>query len=175
MLDITRPIVVGVDGSPASLGAVRWAANEAVRHARALRVAHALDLSEGSAPEADQQRIVLDAAVEARYWAPGTEVTTTTARASPVALLHEQSRQASLIVVGGRGHGGFAGLLLGSVGQRLVAYAECPVLIIHGGERWAGPEAQLPISAPVVVGDDGSVAARHALVMAGSRSCGSAR
>jgi nucleotide-binding universal stress UspA family protein len=163
MSEISRPIVVGVDESPASLGVLRWAANEAVRHARALRVVHALEHSEPPASQADQQRIALDAAIEARLLAPGIEVTTTTALGPPAEMLREQSRWASMIVIGGSGH---HGLVFGSIGERLAACAECPVLVVPNGERWAGPEVHLPTSAPIVVGDDGSAAARHALGLA---------
>ena len=50
----------------------------------------------------------------------------------PAQVLIEESRQAELLVVGSRGHGGFAGLMLGSVSQACAEYAKCPVLILHG-------------------------------------------
>ena len=166
MPDIRRPVVVGVDGSPASLGAVRWAVDEAARHSVPLKVVHALGRPGLLGFSSKEQRIALDAAVEARRWVPGTEVTTTTAVGSPAGVLRDQSHRAGLVVVGSRGHGGFSGLLVGSVSAHLAAYAHCPLLVVHRGENWAGQEAQLPSHAPIVVGDDGSAPAQHALGLA---------
>ncbi|MFC4043656.1 universal stress protein [Dactylosporangium siamense] len=175
-----RPVVVGVDGSTASLGAVRWAADEAARHDRTLRIVHAL-CWEGPA---DGQGVVLDAAADARGWQPGLVVETVTVGGPAARVLQEQSRTASLVVIGGRPHDG--GLLNSSVGAHLAAFAHCPVLVVNQGERWltedrnpadlwpgppsadrAGPGADpmtaLPGSAPVVVGIDGSPSGWRAL------------
>ena len=46
-------------------------------------------------------------------------------------MLIERSKEADLVVVGSRGHGGFKGMLLGSVSQHLVAHAECPVVVVR--------------------------------------------
>jgi nucleotide-binding universal stress UspA family protein len=54
-------------------------------------------------------------------------------RADPV-LLHE-SENAAMLVVSSRGHGGFVGLLLGSVSAAVAEHAKCPVLVLHGAER----------------------------------------
>lgn len=182
-----RPVVVGVDGSVASLGAVRWAADEAARHDRTLRIVHALSW-EGPA---DGQGVVLDAAADARGWQPGIAVETVTVGGPAARVLQEQSRAASLVVIGGRPHDG--GLLNSSVGTHLAAFAHCPVLVVNRGERWltedrhplgtawpdapgppspdrAGPGADpmtaLPGAAPVVAGVDGSPAAWRALEFA---------
>ncbi|MET7402278.1 universal stress protein [Dactylosporangium sp. NPDC005572] len=164
MTVIRRPVVVGIDGSSAAFGAVRWAADEAVRHGQPLRVAHALE--ESGEASVDEQRIVLDAGAEARNWQPGLDVTTATSHGSPARMLVEQSRHASLVVVGSRGRGGFRSLLVGSVSRQVAEHAQCPVLVVHHAERWAGPEAQLPRHAPVVVGADGSAAAELAVELA---------
>ncbi|MET7421425.1 universal stress protein [Dactylosporangium sp. NPDC005555] len=168
-----RPVVVGVDGSAASLGAVRWAADEAARHDRTLRIVHAM-YWEGPA---DGQGVVLDAAADARGWQPGIAVETVTVGGQAARVLQEQSRVAGLVAIGGRPHDG--GLLNSSVGTHLAAYAHCPVLVVNRGERWltsaftadvAGPGTDpmtaLPASAPVVVGVDGSPSAWRALEFA---------
>ncbi|WP_432824861.1 universal stress protein [Dactylosporangium sp. CA-092794] len=153
-----NPIVVGVDGSTAALGAVRWAADEAARHGRVLRIVHAMSW-EGTA---DSQGLVLDAAVEARDWQPGIAVETMTVGGSPARVLREQSRTAALVVIGGRVHDG--GLFDASVGAHLASYAHCPVLVVNNGWRWADPMSALPRHAPVVVGVDGSPSSQRALV-----------
>jgi nucleotide-binding universal stress UspA family protein len=51
----------------------------------------------------------------------------------PAAVLVHESKNAALVVVGSRGHGAFAGMLLGSVGQHLAAHASCPVVIVRDG------------------------------------------
>ncbi|GGM68281.1 universal stress protein [Dactylosporangium sucinum] len=165
---IRRPVVVGIDGSPAAFGAVRWAADEALRHGQPLRIVHALEVPVVQEEEAfpDEQRLVLDAAAEARNWQPGLDVTTATSHGSPGSMLVEQSRHASLVVVGSRGRGGFRALLLGSVSLQVAAHAHCPVLVVHHAERWAGPEAQLPRHQPIVVGADGSAGGEAALELA---------
>jgi len=70
----------------------------------------------------------------------------------------EASEEADLVVIGSRGHGGFRGLLLGSVGAQVAAHAVCPIAVIRG----TAPEA----AAKVVVGIDGSPAAEAALAFA---------
>ncbi|MFI5909992.1 universal stress protein [Dactylosporangium sp. NPDC051541] len=152
-----RPIAVGVDGSAASLGAVRWAADEAARQGRVLRIVHALSW-EGPA---DGQGLVLDAAAEARAWQPGIAVETMTTGGAPAHVLREQSRTAALVVIGGRVHDG--GLLDVSVGAHLSGFAHCPVLVVNNGWRWADPLAALPAAGPVVVGVDGSPSSERAL------------
>ncbi|MEV0132090.1 universal stress protein [Dactylosporangium sp. NPDC050688] len=163
---IHRPVIVGVDGSPAAFGAVRWGADLAARMGRSLRIMHALGMPGPFEEVIDEQGLVLDAAAEARLWYPGLHVTTSTWHGQPAHVLREQSRHAELIVVGSRGHGGFHALRVGSVGLNLAMYSHCPVLVVHHAERWAGPEAALPSGRPVVVGADGSLGGRQALELA---------
>ncbi|MEV4135244.1 universal stress protein [Dactylosporangium sp. NPDC049742] len=160
------PIVVGVDGSAASSGAVRWAVDEAARHGCPLMVVHALGMPVPFGLSAQEPAPARSAAALARGWEPTVEVGTVVVAGEPSDVLCEQSHHARLVVIGSRGFGGFAGLLLGSVGMHLSSRAACPVLVVHHAERWAGPEASLPRNGPVVVGVDGSSGSVLALELA---------
>ncbi|GAA2718537.1 hypothetical protein GCM10010429_43130 [Micromonospora olivasterospora] len=73
-----------------------------------------------------------EAADELRGRWPGLDVAASQVAGGPAASLVAESRRAELVVVGSRGLGGFAGLLLGSVTQAVVRHAHCPVLVAHG-------------------------------------------
>ncbi|GAA2574831.1 universal stress protein [Dactylosporangium fulvum] len=169
MIANRRPVIVGVDGSPASLGAVRWAVDEAVRHGKPLRITHALGVPGPSEQAVDEHVIALEAAIEARNWHRGLHITTSTWHGSPAHVLIEESRHASLVVVGSRRTRGFHSLLDGSVGLQLATHAYCPVLIVHHAERWTGPERPLP-QQPIVVGSDGSAPSEFAVGLAFSEA-----
>jgi nucleotide-binding universal stress UspA family protein len=80
----------------------------------------------------------------------------------PEAVLQAESRRAELVVVGNRGLGGFAGLLIGSVAVALAGHTECPVVVVRGAE----PDDAAPLLEPVVVGVDGSPESEAALAFA---------
>ena len=139
-------IVVGVDGSANSKAALAWAYDEATHHDASLTVVtawHAPPLPMtppyGSMPdqgyESQPKRNALEvleglvAALEARE--PAVDVRTSIEEGSPAKVLIERSAESDLLVVGHRGHGGFAGMLLGSVSQHLVAHAHCPVVVVR--------------------------------------------
>lgn len=163
-------IVVGTDGSEVSMHAVAWAAKEAVLHGRTLRVVHALERwiyqMPDDAPFAHVGRwtrqsasdLLAEAGEHGRRAAPGVELTSELLPGDArTVLLHEASR-ASMLVVGGRGEGGFAGLLLGSVAHGVTGRAENPVAVIQGPL----PEE----SREVVVGVDDSPGSRAAVELA---------
>ncbi|MEU4428807.1 universal stress protein [Actinoplanes sp. NPDC024001] len=144
------PVVAGVDGSAASADALDLAAEEAVLRGADLVVAHAYRASEpynddpltppahDAALVEEQQRkalVELTADVTQRY--PQLTIHHEATRDSPGQLLVERSRLAQVVVVGSRGRGGFAGLLLGSVSQHLIYHADCPVLVVRRGEATA--------------------------------------
>lgn len=141
-----RPLVVGVDGSDASLTAADWAVDEAVRHGQPLRIVHASlwERYEGAVPTRTADRpseqvfaenIVGAVAERALRRAPGLTVTTAVlAEDAPSALLDE-GRQAASLVVGSRGRGALAGLLLGSVGLVVAARSHCPVVVVRGDRQ----------------------------------------
>lgn len=137
-----RPfIVVGVDGSPSSKLALRWAARIARAENARIDVLgvwqwpYAYGWAAIPADYAPQQDIekVLTEAVDEVFGAhrPG-DLRIGVLEGDPARLLIELSKQARLVVVGSRGHGGFAGLLLGSVSAKVAERAHCPVLIAHG-------------------------------------------
>ncbi|MGW0432796.1 universal stress protein [Micromonospora sp. NPDC003197] len=165
-----KTVVVGVDGSDSSLNAVRTAAAEAARRGRALHVVHAfvwpmLRVPVGPPPGGpaegglrnQAERVLADAVAEAEAAAPGITVTGSIVEGQPAAVLLGQSRDADLLVLGDRGLGGFAGLLVGSVAIQVAEYAQCPVLITRGTP---------PTTGPVVVGVDGSARSAAAVAFA---------
>ncbi|MEE4590806.1 universal stress protein [Streptomyces sp. DSM 41524] len=139
------PLVVGVDGSHHSLQAVDWAVDAAARHAVPLRLVHASlwERYEGIAPAADPERpweqirdeeIAASAAERARRRGPDVKVAAEVLPEDPVDALLRAGREASGVVVGSRGRGELAGLLLGSVSLAVAARAGCPVTVVRGGE-----------------------------------------
>ncbi|MFF3949020.1 universal stress protein [Streptomyces sp. NPDC001902] len=148
---MTLPLVVGTDGSDAALKAVDWAADEAEVRGLPLRIVHASlwERYEGRAPSFSRvppeaqilaQHIASSARERAGLRRPGLEVSAEVlAEDTTYALLREATR-ATAVVVGHRGRGDMAGLLLGSVGLTLAGRAECPVVVVRGDreERDAG-------------------------------------
>jgi nucleotide-binding universal stress UspA family protein len=133
-----RKVVVGIDGSPASLEAMEAAAQEATLRGASLQVAMTWDwpLAYGRTPmlhESDPvggARKEFEAAVASLKEAhPDLTIATLFEHGHPVPALVEASEGADLLVVGSRGHGEFVGMLLGSVSQHCAAQAHCPVLI----------------------------------------------
>ncbi|MET9232223.1 universal stress protein [Lentzea sp. NPDC003310] len=151
-------VVVGLDGSESARGAVRWAAVEAARRGASLRIVHAepplpveaLDPS-GSARRAlheEAVRWVQSAIAAAGESAPDVGVQVRIEIGSASRLLERESRSAALVVVGSRGLGGFAGLVLGSVAVTLSCHAFCPVVVVRDDD--SAPDG------PVVVGVNGA-------------------
>ncbi|MGW4700243.1 universal stress protein [Streptomyces sp. NPDC004285] len=140
------PLVVGVDGSDASLTAVDWAVDEALRHGRPLRIVHASlwERYEGVAPPSATDRpagqifaesVVATAAGRVRLRAPALPVTTDVLGEDASTALLREGESAMAVVVGSRGRGGFAELLLGSVGLVVAARAHCPVVVVRGDRQ----------------------------------------
>lgn len=161
------PVLVGTDGSAIADAAVRWAAAEAGRRGAALHVVHAWvwplmkvrlgpapDAPPGAGLQAQADRTLAEAAAVARDACRGLAVTESLLVGDAAARLVAASREAQLLVVGNRGLGGFAGLLLGSVSASVVTNAACPVVVVTGTSNAEGP---------VVVGVDEDGAARAAV------------
>ncbi|WP_089154067.1 universal stress protein [Micromonospora sp. NBS 11-29] len=163
-------VVVGVDGSEAASRAVRLAAREADRRHRPLRVVHGFiwpllrvpvsapaQAPPGAGLRHQAERLVAEAVTQAQAECPGLRITGEIIDGEAAAVLLGESPAAALVVLGDRGLGGFAALVLGSVAVQVAAHADCPVLIARGADRPAGP---------VVVGVDGSELSRAAVEFA---------
>ncbi len=130
IVDSTPPIVVGVDGSPSSKAALAWAARQAeLSHVPLLVVSSWRSGTSYGWPSAEA--IIEDCLTEVLGPDPGIDIGTLVLEGHPAPVLTEQSKTASLIVVGSRGRGEFAGMLLGSVSEFLSTHAHCPVLIVR--------------------------------------------
>jgi nucleotide-binding universal stress UspA family protein len=140
-------IVVGVDGFESSAAALRWAIHQAKLTGAVVEAVTAWHVPPSSGLVAatdmpdyqdDARMILTEAIVETCTIDPDVEVRprVVEGRAGPV--LVQAAEGADLLVVGGRGHGGLAEVLLGSVGQYCVHNAPCPVVIMRGK---AGPHA----------------------------------
>jgi nucleotide-binding universal stress UspA family protein len=137
-----RRIVAGVDGSPSSRAALRWAIRQAkltgavVDAVCAWRLPAgyewAPDTTGGADFQAEALKNLTEAVSEMSDERPDVEVRQRVVWGHPAQVLVEAARGADLLVVGSRGHGGFAGALLGSVSQHCVHHAPCPVLVIRG-------------------------------------------
>jgi nucleotide-binding universal stress UspA family protein len=147
-------VVVGVDGSASATRAAEVAGELALRRDLPLHVMHVVQVDSRTTA----RRIVDDAVAHVRERFPTLEVVAELADGNAAGALVHASRNAEFVVVGHRGLGGFTELLVGSVGVHTTTHAHCPVLVVRG-------EAGEP-QAPVVVGVDGSMAARAAAKIA---------
>jgi len=137
--EVARPlIVVGVDGSDESVKATAWAAEQARATGGTLELlivwarpmSYGLPLVVGGYnPENEAQAVVEKAASGIDL--PAERLRTHVVNAAPALALVERSRSADLLVVGSRGHGGFAELLLGSVSDHCVHHASCTVVVVR--------------------------------------------
>jgi nucleotide-binding universal stress UspA family protein len=146
-------IVVGVDSSDGAKAALRFALEEAKLREATLRVVHGWQFGYvgvtglegfspiGGADLGDLRRtaeIALDAVMqEVAPDSDGLVVDLRVSEGPPATVLVDESRDADMLIVGSRGHGGFAGLLLGSVSQQCAHHAACPVVIVHAPARAA--------------------------------------
>lgn len=138
-------VVVGVDGSESSQRALEWAANEAHEHQAELVVmttyivpSAPMTVGYLAMPSLDEQEWQAEAEEKTRELVrdtlgaePAMKVTVEAVHGLPAKMLIDASKDADLIVVGTRGHGGFAGMLLGSVSQHLAAHAACTVAVVR--------------------------------------------
>ncbi|MGY4769660.1 universal stress protein [Kribbella sp. CWNU-51] len=163
------PILVGYDGSPGSQSALRWAVTEAVRQLAPLRILDAFELiitvrpSPGQVVPLDALRTArqteLDSVAESvRLQHPELQVEASLVGGAAVPALLDGAEHARLVVLGSRGHGGWSGLLVGSVAVQVTTHAPCPVIVIPHDLRAHAHETPT-----VVVGVDGSKASAKAI------------
>jgi nucleotide-binding universal stress UspA family protein len=151
-------VVVGFDGQPPAERALDWAVAEAQRAKAPLHVVYARMMPlRGPTPEAGfavhttESDEVLGAAIDrVRSLAPGLSVTTASAYRNAAALLVDESRDATCLVVGARGRSALGRVFLGSTSIDVAAHAPCPVVVVRELPQ------QLPDRPGVVVGSDGS-------------------
>jgi nucleotide-binding universal stress UspA family protein len=165
----TPAVVVGVDGSTGAKAALRWALGEARLRNSPLRTVHAwtfgyiggsvegypywggslgsytslgVDLNDlHRAAEDLLERAIADVGDETK----GIEIERQVIQGSAAEVLVQAASPADLLVVGSRGHGGFTGLLLGSVSQQCVHHAQCPVVVVHSPKP--APADREPVAA----------------------------
>ncbi|MEU0250257.1 universal stress protein [Streptomyces sp. NPDC006235] len=156
----TLPVIAAVDGSDGSLRALEWALDAARRRSAPLRVVHVRQYAHWAQPEVlaaetpdPRADPVLDRArehVESLSARPDTEYLGL--EGAPGAVLPELGSSAQLLVLGSRGRGGFASLLLGSNGMAAARDAECPVVVVPRPGRAVPGEAPSGPGPRVVVG-----------------------
>ncbi|MGN9781063.1 universal stress protein [Nonomuraea sp. ZG12] len=163
---MSRFVVVGVDGSKAAAAALDWAVDDAARRGLALRVVLVRQPWAAEHPRSgdhesrtEQCHRLLDAAADrARARSPGLETTTALVTGAVIERLRTESETADTVVIGSRGLGGFAGLVLGSAGLGLAGHTHGPLVIVRGPAHTSYGE--------VVVGFDGSSGSDAAIAYA---------
>lgn len=141
-LDVPGAVVVGVDGSDSSRRALEWAAEYARQMGHPLVAIYAWEwprrfgvlapLPSVTDFEDDGRQILVESIEKALGPDRAPQVARKVLRGYAALVLVEASRTASLVVVGSRGHGEFAGMLLGSVSEFLSTHAHSPVVIVRG-------------------------------------------
>jgi nucleotide-binding universal stress UspA family protein len=137
-------IVVGVDGSENSIEALRWAANQAAMSGGELRAVFVWEfpymdvvpptLGTTLPPYSEMEaaaRVRLDETVNRAQLAHAVAVERVVVEGAPSRVLLDEAKDADMLVIGARGHGGFVGLLTGSVATQVVNHATVPVAVIR--------------------------------------------
>jgi nucleotide-binding universal stress UspA family protein len=143
VVDTRVVIVVGLDGSPGSKAALQWALDEARLRGWPVRAVLAFPAS-AAVPSAGFDPVPIDiegfdneaeaalaALVEQAGDTSDVEIERVAIPGPPAQVLIDESEEAKLLVVGSRGIGGVAGLVLGSVSTQIAHHASCPVLIVR--------------------------------------------
>ena len=136
-----RRIVVGLDGSQSSIAALEWAASQAELTGAGLEVlmtwewptsyGMALAVPSDYDPTHESENLLGELLEPVREAHPSVSIESRVVEGHPAPVLVEASHGADLLVVGSRGHGEFAGMLLGSVSEHCVTNSHCPVLVMR--------------------------------------------
>lgn len=153
----TLPVIAAVDGSDHSMRALDWALCAARGRGAPLRVVHVRqyaawaqpDVLPAGVPDQDEDPVLDEA--RARL-GPRSDIAYLGLDGAPGAVLSELGSEAQLLVLGSRGRGGFASLLLGSTGMAVARDAECPVVVVPPPGREVHGEAPAEPGPRVVVG-----------------------
>ncbi|MBC2904167.1 universal stress protein [Streptomyces cupreus] len=139
---MTGPVVVGLDGSPASVTAAWWAAREAVDRHLPVLLLHSWTTQPLDVPIAQEahnkqlygQEILRRTSTELLYRHGDLDVTTELVSAPAAQTLLERAENASMLVLGSRGHGSVASFLLGSISLHVLGLAPCPVVAVRADD-----------------------------------------
>jgi nucleotide-binding universal stress UspA family protein len=169
---MSAPVVVGFDGSSSARAAVQYGVGEALLRGCDLRLVHAFSWPliyppfgaeydpHDHGPRVAMLKMLTAMARDVQRDHPDLAVDTRIVDGSPGGVLVAASSDATVLVVGHRGMGGFTGLLAGSVGMQTTGHAHCPVVVVRGKPTTAaGPQ---PGGGPIVLGFDGSPSASMA-------------
>jgi nucleotide-binding universal stress UspA family protein len=142
---VNGTIIVGVDGSASSQRALAWALRQAEATGATVQavLAWSVPTSYGTGVmvlpgvqwQADAKETLEAAVASASSAYPEVPVQCHTIEGHPATVLLHQAKDADLLVVGSRGHGGFVGALIGSVSHHVIHHAPCPVVIIPDATR----------------------------------------
>ncbi|MFI5520925.1 universal stress protein [Streptomyces platensis] len=176
-----HPLVVGTDGSDSAFRALDWAADEAARHGLPLRVVYASrwERFEGEVPPDGGERpseqvlaesVVSSAADAARRRQADVKVSGEVLATDAVTALLNEGLHATALILGCRGRGEIAGLLLGSVSLAVSARARCPVIVVRGDVAGlAGSHGRILLGVAHPAGETAAV--RFAFHEAAARQC----
>ncbi|MEU5893678.1 universal stress protein [Streptomyces sp. NPDC047461] len=160
---MTGPVVVGLDGSPASMAAAWWAAREAADRRLPVLLIHSWTTQPLDLPipqEAHTKRrygrdLLRGTATELRRRHPGLELTTELVSEPAAQTLLERAGDASMLVLGSRGQGSVASFLLGTISLHVLGLAPCPAVAVRAGDPAVAAGEEHPAAADrheVVVG-----------------------
>lgn len=160
----SRPVVVGVDGSPAARAALEWAVEDARRRGCRVDAVTAWHPDYGFVIGAASAEVVISMSPDAMRAAAqagleqavegfeGVEIRPVLVEADPLIALVEASKDAELLVVGNRGHSTIVEAILGSVSSYCVHHAWCPVVVIRAPETEQDERPSAEAAAPLTPG-----------------------
>ncbi|MCS0636898.1 universal stress protein [Streptomyces sp. LP05-1] len=181
---MSRTVVVGLDGSAASLAAVEWAAREAEARDLPLRLVHATEdwaapygqtsLERTYDPTHWAERITREAAEGVSERHPGVKVEVERVAGRAFGVLMDEAKDAALLVLGSRRLTAFTGFLTGSVSMSVLAHAVCPVVLVRAAAPVPVPAAAPAARAAALTAADGTAADRSGAPATRSGAAGEA-